>query len=112
MRTAAPQRNASAVKPREHPLLDWKPPPDSRFDGSDYQHERDSPRLTEQIGRVWDAMQDGKWRTLEQIAEITGDPTPSISAQLRHLRRKKFGSHTVLKKYAGNGLYLYQVTRP
>ena len=90
-------------------LMSWKPPADARFAGSDYDHERDGPRLSEQIGRVWRAMCDGQWRTLEEIAVITGDPTPSISAQLRHLRKRKFGSHTVDKKHLGNGLYQYRV---
>jgi hypothetical protein len=93
----------------DQPLLDWVPPKDSRFNGADYHHDRDAPRLTAQIGRVWKAMHDGEWRTLEQIADITGDPTPSISAQLRHLRKKKFGSHTVERRHIGEGLYEYRV---
>lgn len=81
------------------------------FNGADYQHDRDAPRLTEQIGRVWHAMKDRQWRTLEQIAEATGDPTPSISAQLRHLRKPRFGSHTVDRRYVGGGLYEYRVSQ-
>ena len=41
-------------------LMSWKPPADARFAGSDYDHERDGPRLSEQIGRVWRAMCDGQ----------------------------------------------------
>jgi uncharacterized protein YueI len=43
-------------------------------------------------------MQDGEWRTLAEIETITGDPQASISAQLRHLRKKRFGYHTVNKQ--------------
>jgi len=80
-----------------------------RFDGSDYVRERDDARLTGQLLRVWECMQDGRWRTLKQIAEITKDPEASISAQLRHLRKKRFGSHEVEKEYLNNGLYKYRL---
>jgi hypothetical protein len=80
-----------------------------RFDGSDYIRERDDVRLTGQLLRVWECMQDGRWRTLKQIAEVTKDPEASISAQLRHLRKKRFGSHEVEKEYLNNGLYKYRL---
>jgi hypothetical protein len=54
-------------------------------------------------------MKDGQWRTLEQIADMTGDPTPSVSAQLRHLRKPRFGSHTVDRRHVGGGLYEYRL---
>lgn len=78
-----------------------------RFDGPDYVQERDAPRLTAQILRVFNLMKDGQKRTLAQIAAATGDPPASISAQLRHLRKKRFGSHVVDKEHVGDGLYLY-----
>lgn len=87
-------------------LFSDKPP---RFDGSDYEPERDDVRLTGQIQRIFDLMKDGKQRTLQQIAEATGDPPASISAQLRHLRKPRFGSHAVKKDYRGEGLYLYRL---
>lgn len=80
-----------------------------RFNGSDYEHERDSPRLSAQLGRIWECMKDRQPRTLREISEITGDPQASISAQLRHLRKPRFGGHTVLKTHLGNGLYVYTV---
>lgn len=81
------------------------------FNGSDYLPARDDVRLSGQIERVWDCMKDGKPRTLDQIATITGDPQASISAQLRHLRKDRFGGHTVNKSYVGNGLYFYTLIR-
>ena len=81
----------------------------ARFNGSDYVPDRDNVRLAGQIQRVYLAMKDGKWRTLAQIEQITGDPQPSISAQLRHLRKKRFGEHQVNKFHVGNGLYQYQL---
>jgi len=79
------------------------------FDGDDYNHERDSERLTGQLLRIFEVVKDGKWRTLKEIAQHTGDPEASISAQLRHLRKPRFGSHEVEKEYIDKGLYKYRV---
>jgi len=38
-------------------------------------------------------MLSGRWLTLGAIREKTGDAEASISAQLRHLRKEKHGSH-------------------
>lgn len=83
-----------------------------RFNGADYQPARDNARLTGQLARIFAAMQDGKFRTLREIALATEDPEASISAQLRHLRKPRFGSHTVEKRHRGepaNGLYEYSL---
>lgn len=82
---------------------------DPEFNGADYQPDRDKERLVAQNARVLHCMKDGEWRTLGAIGEITGDPQASISAQLRHLRKKSHGSHEVNKRYIKNGLYKYQV---
>jgi len=81
------------------------------FNGPAYQPELDFQRLQGQIRRVWDAMKDTRWRTLSEIASVTGDPEASISAQLRHLRKERFGSHTVNRRARGRstGLHEYQV---
>ena len=79
-----------------------------KFNGPDLT-EQDEIRLTGQIQRVFDCMKDGQWRTLNNIAAVTGDPHASVSAQLRHLRKKEFGSHTVDRRHVGNGLYEYQL---
>ena len=80
-----------------------------KFDGADYNHERDSERLTSQLSKIMDVVKDGNWRTLKEIADITLYPEASISAQLRHLRKERFGSHEVEKTYIKNGLYKYRV---
>lgn len=82
------------------------------FNGPEYVPRLDLERLTGQIRRVYNCMADGCWRSLDQIADQTGDPQASISAQLRHLRKERFGSHTVNKKRAGSphqGLFVYQL---
>lgn len=80
-----------------------------RFDGDDYVPPRDDPRLSRQYWRIFTLMRDGAWRTLPAIERETGDPPASISAQLRHMRKDRFGGHTINRRYLGNGLYEYQL---
>jgi hypothetical protein len=82
-----------------------------RFAGADYQPERDNARLGAQIQRVYDLMRDGAWRTLSEIARLTGAPEASASAQLRNLRKPDGGAHVVNRRYVGDGLYEYQIQR-
>ena len=82
------------------------------FDGADYVPKRDDIRLTGQIKRVFNVMKDGQKRTLRQISGVTGDPEASVSAQLRHLKKDRFGAYRVEKEFIGNGLYLYWVLPP
>jgi hypothetical protein len=79
-----------------------------RFDGPDLA-AADHERLAGQMLRVFDYMKSGEWRTLREIADATGDPESSISAQLRHLRKPRFGSHTVERKHDGGGLHFYRL---
>lgn len=80
-----------------------------RFNGSDYDHERDAARLAGQLQRIIELMRDGEWRALREIAAATGAPEASVSAQLRHARKPRFGGHTVEKKHLGQGLYVYRL---
>lgn len=85
-----------------------------RFNGSDYVPELDQARLTGQIERIYNLMIDGKFRTLSEIENETNDPQASISAQLRHLRKERFGKHIVNKRRVGDekkGLFEYQVLK-
>ena len=85
-----------------------------RFNGSDYDPALDNDRLEKQMGRIYACMIDGVWRTLEEIESITRDPQASISAQLRHLRKDRFGGYTLKKQRRGNptqGLFEYQLSR-
>lgn len=98
----------------DQPLLDWEPPAGAKFNGATYDSAFDDKRLTGQIRRVHAAMIDGKWRTLGEIETLTGDPQASISAQLRHLRKERFGSFIVEKRNRGereHGLYEYRLSR-
>ena len=82
------------------------------FDGPAYDPAVDQARLTGQLLRIATLMADGQWRTLSEIAQATGDHEASVSAQLRHLRKPRFGSHSVEKRRRGEasrGLWEYRV---
>ena len=79
------------------------------FDGADYDHKRDSARLTSQIETIFNLMRDGKFRSVAEIGRLTGYPENSIQAQLRNLRKARFGSHTLNRKHIKNGFNLYQI---
>lgn len=92
--------------------LELKGPGTSHFDGPAYEPKHDFARLTGQIRDIYQCMKDKRWRTLDEIHQATGHPHASISAQLRHLRKVKFGENTVDKRSRGdrgNGLYEYRL---
>ena len=81
-----------------------------RFDGAVYDVQLDHARLTKQLGRVYAFMRSGEWRTLDEIATATGDPHASVSSQLRHLRKDRFGAHNVQKRRRGcSGTWEYRL---
>lgn len=83
-----------------------------RFDGSDIDSKKDNERLTGQIKAIFDLMKDGKFRTLREIEDSTNFPQSSISAQLRNLRKERFGSFNIDKRSRGdreNGLFEYRI---
>ncbi len=71
----------------------------------------DHIRLSSQLFRVRELMLDGEWRTLGEISQMTASPAASVSAQLRHLRKARFGGHLVERRHLGNGLWEYRVQR-
>ena len=93
-------------------LFDVEPAPPSRsdhFDGPDVNRE-DVRRLTGQLSGVWFVMSDGRWRTVDKIVAGTGFPANSVQAQLRNLRKPKFGAYLVeRRRIMQSGLYEYRV---
>lgn len=79
------------------------------FDGATYDHARDGTRLADQTHAVFNIMKDGQFRTLAQLAQMTGAPEASVSARLRDLRKPRFGGHTVNRQYVRKGLHQYQL---
>jgi len=81
-----------------------------RFSGPAYAPALDAARLTNQIERIFALMSDGAWRSLAAIEAETGDPQASISAQLRHLRKPRFGGHGVERqRVAESGVWEYKL---
>lgn len=76
--------------------------PAPRFDGATFDPAYDQDRLTRQIGRVYAALESGRWLTVSEIAAITGDRETSISAQLRNLRKVRFGGHEIQRRHRGD----------
>lgn len=89
------------------------------FGGKTYDRDRDGARLTGQLLRTWQVMQDGRERTLAMIAREASmlraddgrDSEAAISARLRDFRKDKFGSHEVVSRNGGGGLWWYRLER-
>ena len=65
-----------------------------QFDGPDIA-DSDIPRLTGQLRRVFELMQDGKWWTIRELADVADCSDQSASARLRDLRKARFGGFKV-----------------
>ncbi len=77
--------------------------------GDTYDVAVDYARLNAQARRVYDVMADHRWRTLAEVAAVTGDPEASISARLRDFRKPEFGGMTVdRRRRDGRGTYEYR----
>jgi len=90
--------------------------PDAPFNGPVYVPEFDHDRLKGQIRRIYSYMcRNVGWHqfaTLDEISKATDAPPASVSAQLRHLKKAKFGSHTLHKRPRGDrksGLWEYAI---
>lgn len=81
--------------------------------GPTYDATIDAIRIDSQMRRVLDAMIEGAWVTLAELAYLTHDPESSLSAQLRHLRKPQFGGWIVEKRRRrGQGTWEYRVLAP
>ena len=82
-----------------------------KFDGTTIEPERDNNRLAKQMNRVLTVVEDGNWHSIQYISRITGDPESSVSARLRDLRKPRWGSRTVERRYMGKGWFQYRLVR-
>ena len=86
-----------------------------RFHGADYDESRDGTRLRGQLGRVYEAMSDSAWLTMEQVVERierqTGrrEKVTSVDRQRRYL--DALDGLSVERRHEGNGLYRYRLVR-
>ena len=79
------------------------------FDGADIDQERDDARLKQQINIIRKRMENAGWLTVQQLSQELGYPATSVSAQIRNLRKDKFGGRYVERRYQGNGLYEFKL---
>jgi hypothetical protein len=93
--------------------------------GTSYDPAIDAAAIRFQMDRIRELMlaiaendramrhREAGYRTLAEIAAATGDGEASVSAQLRHLRKKTFGAWIVEKRRRGGGRqWEYRVLRP
>ena len=66
--------------------------------GPAYDAEIDQPRLSTQLETIKTFMLEKGWYTLTEIEVATRFPQASISAQLRHLRKSRFGKYQMEKR--------------
>lgn len=71
--------------------------------GPAYERVLDETRIIGQMERVKAYLLSGQWCTLADIEAFTGYPQASISAQIRHLRKAKFGGYLVEKRRKSGG---------
>jgi len=76
------------------------------FDGFHYEPKKDRYRLAGQMQEIFDVIEKAdKWLTLDEINEYFWGkwsrrlPEASISAQLRNLRKERFGGHDIKGRY-------------
>jgi len=77
------------------------------FRGDDYSPPRDRPRLKKQFDRVLAVMEDGKWHTIAEVANLTEDPAQSVARQMRYIRARP--GMRVERRHDGGGLYSFRV---
>ncbi len=86
--------------------------------GPTYDEQLDGRRISDQHARIRGYMltvtRRGGWQTLAEIRAALGYPEASISAQLRHLRKSRFGAYRVEKRrrQPDGGTWEYQVRQP
>jgi hypothetical protein len=79
------------------------------FHGSTFSPADDGPRLKRQLDRVREAMQDGEWHTLAELAAISGASEAGASARLRQLRKPQHGGFVVEHERVNGGLWRYRI---
>jgi len=90
---------------------------DPDFDGETYDPAYDKNRLKRQLGRVFETMRGGLWRSLSDIEHSLRSTLnvsvseASISARLRDLRKKQHGGYIVERRARdrAKGLFEYRL---
>lgn len=117
--TALPKFHRFELMFHEHPAPAGAVPMAGSEDVSDpkgdsFEPEHDQARLAAQFNGVLSLMLGSQWRTLGEIAKVTGYPEASVSARLRQIRNEHGEKYEVSKRRRGDpsaGLFEYQVCR-
>lgn len=81
--------------------------------GPAYVEEIDGKRIKKQLEVIRDfLLQNRNWFTLSELHGLLQYPEASISAQLRHLRKERFGSYIVEKQRRLPGTWEYKLFPP
>ena len=81
--------------------------------GPAYEEKLDGKRINKQMRTIRDYMLAGGWHTLDHISTMLGYPEGSVSANLRHLRKARFGGYLVDKRRIKSaGTWEYRVLEP
>ena len=81
--------------------------------GPAYVEELDGKRIAKQHEVIRDFMlKNTNWFTLAELHALLQFPEASISAQLRHLRKERFGAYRVEKQRRTVGTWEYRVLMP
>ena len=79
------------------------------FDGALVIPELDDERLTGQMYRIMNVLKDGREYTLKDIADLTGDPEASISADIRTWAKPRWGGYYIkTTRITKKGLHSYR----
>lgn len=102
-----PERKAAAEQEGPGTLFNL---PAGHRDGATYDPALDYSRLGKQARAVFEYMQSGEWRTLEEISAATGYPEASVSARLRDFRKERFGGMQMSGRRRSAGLWEYRLS--
>jgi hypothetical protein len=61
-----------------------------------------------QLQRVFNAMKDQSWYTVQQVSSLVNGYETSVSSSMRDLRKAKNGGHTVERRRV-DGTYQYRL---
>ena len=75
--------------------------------GDHYDKDRDEPRLTNQRELILAYIKQHRDFSVDEVALALSFPENSVSSQIRHLRKEKFGDHCIPIRHVGGGLYRY-----
>ncbi len=81
------------------------------FKGKTYNQELDKERLSTQLTRTFEAMNNNGWMTLREITDMAGGSEAGVSARIRDLRSAQGGGYIIEKRRREgcNGLWEYRL---